>query len=47
VGLLPQPDVFTAPLYVQSLARIPRKITPIIIYIVIGALIIASALLGN
>jgi len=47
VALLPQSDILTLPRYVNSSAGIPRNITPIIIYIVLGVLIIASALLGN
>jgi hypothetical protein len=47
VALLPQSDIFNLLPYVKSSAEPPRNITPIVIYIVIGALIIASALLGN
>jgi hypothetical protein len=47
LALLPQSYIRTLPPYVKSSAVAPRNIMPIIIYIVIGALIIASALLGN
>jgi len=47
VALLPQSDTFNLPPYVKSSAERPRNITPIIIYILIGAFIIVSALLGN
>jgi hypothetical protein len=47
VALLPQSHTFNLPPYGKSSAGTPINITPIIIYIVIGALIIASALLGN
>jgi hypothetical protein len=47
VALLPQPGIFNMSSYEQSPAGSPRNFTPIIIFIILCALIVATALLGN
>jgi hypothetical protein len=46
IALLPQPGVFNMSHFEKSPAGSPRNFTPIIIYIIMGVLIIATALLG-
>lgn len=47
VALLPRSARFTIPKYDESSDRPTRNYTPIIIYIIVGALIFVSALLDN
>jgi len=47
VDLLPKADRFAIPSFGQMSEGAPRNFTPLLIYIVVGALILASALLGN
>jgi hypothetical protein len=46
VALLPQSAGLNIPLYDKSPDRSPRNVTLIVIYLIVGALIIGSALLG-
>jgi hypothetical protein len=47
VALLPQPAVLEAPWYDRSPGEAPRDVTPIVIYLIVGGLIVVSALLAN
>jgi hypothetical protein len=47
VDLLPKSDRFAIPSFGQMPEGAPRNFTPLLIYIIVGALILASALLGN
>jgi hypothetical protein len=47
IALLPQPAIFNMSSYKKSPSGSSRNFTPIVIYIILGALIIATALLGN
>lgn len=47
IALLPRSVGFTMPRYDQPPSDVPRNVTPIIIYLIVGAIIIASALLGH
>jgi predicted aconitase len=47
IGLLPQSGIFNLSSYSLSPSGTPRNFTPIVLYIVIAVLIIATAVLGN
>jgi hypothetical protein len=47
VALLPRSAKFNIPRFDRSLGEVPRDFTPLIIYFIIGAMIIASALFGG
>jgi hypothetical protein len=47
IALLPGTDRFNIPSFVKLPGGEPRNLMPILIYLIVGALILASALLGN
>lgn len=47
VALLPPSDGFNIPFFDRSPSGAPRNFSPIIFYLIVGAIILASALLGS